>query len=212
MEVWGDILEVSLVNGPRRRVIGALPGLVRLSPRSYRKLERHRQPATANGWGHRRKMGEDNMLDIMKRFFRNVMEDNAKTTDPKRDHALLVAVCALFVEIARIDETFTQAEMETILAILKEKYGLSKEHADALIAEAGKQLEESVDLWQFAHLINKNYSNEEKITFIETLWQIVFVDGKMDRYERHLMNKLKNLLHLTQEQLIEAKLKALQSR
>ncbi|MCJ7540476.1 MAG: TerB family tellurite resistance protein, partial [Desulfobacterales bacterium] len=76
-----------------------------------------------------------------------------------------------------------------------------------LIAEAEKQLEESVDLWQFARLINENYSNEEKMEIIETLWRIVYVDGKMDQYEHYLMNKLKNLLRVSHNQLIDAKLK-----
>jgi uncharacterized tellurite resistance protein B-like protein len=124
-------------------------------------------------------------------------------------HDIHVATCALLVEIARIDEKFTDAEMETILSILKEKYGLSRDHADALIAEAEKELEKSVDLWQFAKRINENYSNEEKIEIIETLWRIVYVDGKMDRYEHYLMSKLQNLLRLSHEQLIAAKLKVL---
>ena len=111
------------------------------------------------------------------------------------------------MEIARIDGTFSQEEMETVFSILKEKYGLSRENADALIAEAEKQLEESVDLWQFARLINENYSNEEKMEIIETLWRIVYVDGKMDQYEHYLMNKLKNLLRVSHNQLIDAKLK-----
>jgi len=152
------------------------------------------------------------MLDIIKSFFSKDKEDRTKTTDQKTDHDICVATCALFVEIARIDEKFTQEEMETIISILKEKYSLSQEHADALIAEAEKELEESVDLWQFARLINENYSNEEKIEIIETLWRIVYVDGKMDQYEHYLMNKLKKLLRLSHDQLIDAKLKVLQSR
>jgi hypothetical protein len=32
-----------------------------------------------------------------------------------------VATCALFLEIARIDESFTEAEMNLILSIMKEK-------------------------------------------------------------------------------------------
>jgi uncharacterized tellurite resistance protein B-like protein len=151
------------------------------------------------------------MLDIVKRFFSKVSENSSKPIDQKTGHDIRVAICALFVEIARIDETFTQTEMETILSILKEKYGLSQEHADALIAEAEKELEESVDLWQFSRLINENYSNEEKIEIIETLWRIVYVDGKMDKYEHYLMKKLKNLLRLSHDQLIEAKLKVLHS-
>ena len=151
------------------------------------------------------------MLDIVKRFFSKVAEDNSKATDQKTDHDIRVATCALFVEIARIDQEFTQEEMETVLSFLKEKYGLTNAHADALIAEAEKELDESVDLWQFSRLINENFSNQEKIEIIETLWQIVYVDGKMDKYEHYLMNKLKNLLNLSHDQLIDAKLKVLHS-
>lgn len=147
------------------------------------------------------------MLDIVKRFFSKEKEESPGSAGQETGHDIHVATCALFVEIARIDGTFTQEEMETVISILKKKYGLSLEHTDALIAEAEKQLEESVDLWQFARLINENYSNEEKMEIIETLWRIVYVDGKMDQYEHYLMNKLKNLLRVSHNQLIEAKLK-----
>lgn len=147
------------------------------------------------------------MLNIVKRFFSKEKEESPDATGQETGQNIHVAACALLVEIARIDGTFTQEEMETVLSILKEKYGLSREHADALIAEAENQLEESVDLWQFARLINENYSNEEKMEIIETLWRIVYVDGKMDQYEHYLMNKLKNLLRVSHNQLIDAKLK-----
>ena len=149
------------------------------------------------------------MLDIVKRFFNKAATEFSGDTNQNTAHDIRVATCALLVEIARIDETFSDAEMQTILSILKEKYGLAPDHADTLIAEAEKELEKSVDLWQFAKLINENYSNEEKIDIIETLWRIVYVDGKMDQYEHYLMNKLQNLLRLSHDQLIAAKLKVL---
>ena len=151
------------------------------------------------------------MLDSLKRFFNKSNVAISKEDKTASKHDVRVATCALFVEMARIDEKFTQAEIDTILSILREKYGLSPEHANALLAEADKELEESVDLWQFARLINENYSVDEKVEIIETLWQMVFVDGKMDRYEHYLMNKLKNLLRLSHDQLIAAKLKVLHS-
>ena len=152
------------------------------------------------------------MLESLKRIFNKSKVETLKTEKQVSEHDVLVATCAIFVEMARIDEKFTPAEVDTIISILREKYGLSQEHADALLAEADKELEESLDLWQFASLINKNYSVDEKIEIIETLWQMVFVDGKMDRYEHYLMNKLKNLLRLSQDQLINAKLKVLHSK
>ncbi len=151
------------------------------------------------------------MLESLKRFFNKSKVDTSKNEKQVTEHDVHIATCALFVEMARIDEKFTQTEVGTILAILREKYGLSQEHADALLAEADKELEESVDLWQFARLINENYSVDEKVEIIETLWQMVYVDGKMDQYEHYLMNKLKNLLRLSQDQLINAKLKVLHS-
>ncbi|MBU0985979.1 MAG: TerB family tellurite resistance protein [Proteobacteria bacterium] len=152
------------------------------------------------------------MLDILKKFFSKAPADISGTAGRNTADDLRVATCALFIEIARIDQTFTEAEMETILSILKDKYGLSREHADVLIEAAEKELEESVDLWQFARLINENYSNEEKIEIVEMLWQIVYVDGKMDQYEHYLMNKLKNLLRISHSQLIDAKLKVKYSK
>ena len=149
------------------------------------------------------------MFDVVKRFFSKATAKVNGASSQNTEHDIRVATCALFVEIARIDEKFTEAETNSIVSILKERYGLSAEHADALIAEAERELEKSVDLWQFARLINENYSNEEKIEIIEILWRIVYVDGKMDRYEHYLMNKLQNLLRLSHDQLIAAKLKVL---
>jgi uncharacterized tellurite resistance protein B-like protein len=151
------------------------------------------------------------MIDIVKRFFGKTADAVPGGTGFEPDHDIHVATCALLVEIARIDETFTQDELDKILSILKENYGLSEDHAEALIAEAEKALEDSVDLWQFARLINENYSSAEKIEVIETLWRIVYVDGKMDQYEHYLMNKLQHLLRLSHEDLINAKLKVLHS-
>ena len=149
------------------------------------------------------------MLSSLKKIFAKVSTNGSELVQESSEHDIRVATCALLVEIARIDETFTEQELELILSILKEKYDLSAEHADTLITEAEAELKQSVDLWQFARLINENYSNEEKIEIVETLWQIVYVDGKMDQYVHYLMSKLKNLLRLSHNQLIDAKLKVL---
>lgn len=150
------------------------------------------------------------MLDSLKRFFDKFSDDDPREsvdgTDPIR-----IATCALFLELARIDEKFSPEEVEMILGLLKEQYGLPEDHARALMEEADAERDASVDLWQFANLINQNYSVAEKIAVVETLWQIVFVDGRMDKYERYLMLKIGNLLRLDHDQLIQAKLKVMKA-
>lgn len=151
------------------------------------------------------------MIDIVKRFFGRSASDGSTAGDFSTPHDIRVAVCALFIEIARIDNCFSPQELDTLLSILKAKYNLSEEHAEALLDAAGNELEESVDLWHFAKLINDNYTIDEKVEVIEMLWQIVYVDGKMDEHEHYLMNKLSNLLRLSHKQMIDAKIKVLRN-
>ena len=151
------------------------------------------------------------MRDIIKNFFNKITPEKAGAAKKETDHDVRIATCALFLEMAKIDETFTQTEMDKVLTILEEKYGLAPEHASALLEAADEELKGSIDYWHFTNLINKNYSTEEKIDIIQTLWQIVYVDGKMDKYENHLMHTLSNLLRLTHQQLIDAKLSVIRN-
>ena len=152
------------------------------------------------------------MIDIFKRFFSTAAEDGQNPAGKDIEREVIVAIGALFLEMGRIDETFTEQETAKVISILTNKYGLSGEDADALLDEADRELKESVDLWQFARVINDRYSIAKKEKLIERLWQIVYVDGKMDKYEHYLMNKLSKLLGLSHKQLIDAKLKVLHGK
>ena len=149
------------------------------------------------------------MIDLLKRFFGSTSQIEQVGTGKDSERDVTVAVCALFLEMGRIDDTFTEQEMAHVLATLTDKYGLASEDVDALVEEADRELKESVDLWQFARVINDQYSVAQKEKLIERLWQIVYVDGKMDQHEHYLMNKMSNLLRLSHKQLIDAKLKVL---
>ena len=149
------------------------------------------------------------MKHTIKRFFNRISQEGTTLQRNRDMQDVHVATCALFLEMAHLDDTFTREETEIILSILKEKYGLSHEQADQLLEEAERELKESIDLWQFAKLINENYSIEEKMEVIRTLWEIVFVNGKMDRYEDYLMHKVATLLRVPNDNLIDAKLAVL---
>ena len=123
------------------------------------------------------------------------------------DEDIRVAVCALFLEMSHVDGEFTEPERENILLLLKAHYRLSDEHVAALMEASKKELEGSIDLWQFTNLINQNYSREEKNSVIEMIWQIVYADDKLDKHEDYLVHKLSKLLRLTHKELIDAKIK-----
>jgi len=149
------------------------------------------------------------VLNIVNRFFGKVTTAAQGADTPESGHDVRVATCALFLEMAGIDETFSQEELDTIISLLQQRYGLSPADTEDLLAAGREELEGNIDYWHFTNLINANYSVEEKIEIIEFLWRIVFVDGRMDKYERYLMHKLANTLRLSHDQLIAAKLKVL---
>jgi uncharacterized tellurite resistance protein B-like protein len=151
------------------------------------------------------------MIDLLRNYFGKGRSATASTTGPDAGHDVRLAACALFLEMALIDGEFSEDEQAKILAILRSKYGLTEELAAALMESARGELKRSLDLWQFAHLINEHYTDEEKVEILELAWRIVYVDGKLDKHEDYLMHKLANLLRVPHKQFIDAKLKALRT-
>ncbi len=146
------------------------------------------------------------MIDIVKRFFVKSTERDSVEKGGSL-HDITVATCALLLEMSRIDGEFSDVEREVILSIIKSDYCLDDQCAAAIVEAADKDLDGSQDLWQFASLINRNYSNEEKIKIIEMVWHIAYRDGRLDQHEDFLVHKLANLLRLTHRQLIDAKVR-----
>lgn len=137
--------------------------------------------------------------------------DEQSTPKPAEEGEITLAVCALLVEMGKIDGSFTEDQIEHVVSTMVGKFDLSREDANELISEADRELTDSVDLWQFAKIINENYSTDQKERLIERLWEIVYVDGRMDKHEHYLMNKVSKLIRISHRSLIEAKVKVLHS-
>ncbi|MEJ2363885.1 MAG: TerB family tellurite resistance protein [Deltaproteobacteria bacterium] len=151
------------------------------------------------------------MMDLLKKFFTKTSDEVSAAESVRTSRDVRIATCALLLEMAKIDGEFSELEKKSIVEALESSYQLSAESATAFMEAADEQLEKSIDLWHFAKLINENYSTAEKIKIIEMVWQIIYTDGTLDKHEDYLVHKLANLLRLSHEQLIEAKLKVLHS-
>jgi len=149
------------------------------------------------------------MKNLLKKFFARTTHEASAGQSAGTSRDAKIATCALLLEMANIDGEFSELEKDSIVELLRNNYQLSAEHAAALMKAAEAELEKSIDLWQFAKLINENYSTEEKIKVIETVWQVIYTDGILDKHEDYLVHKLAKLLRLSHKQLIDAKLKVL---
>jgi uncharacterized tellurite resistance protein B-like protein len=138
-------------------------------------------------------------------FFSKETDDPCAARGPGL-HDPKIAACALFLEMSAIDGEFAEDERALILSALQEHYGLAEEDAADLVESANRERQGSIDLWQFTNRINENYTVEEKLRVIEIVWEIAYADGLLNKHEDYLVHKLADLLRLTHQQLIEAKL------
>jgi uncharacterized tellurite resistance protein B-like protein len=151
------------------------------------------------------------MIDLVRKFFSKNTEEVIVDKEKASSHDIRIATCALLLEMSSIDGEFSKSEKKGIISILKNDYGLTDEHAEALLEASNEELENSLDLWRFARLINQNYSIEEKERVIEMIWHVAYADGNLDKHEDYLVHKLAKLLRLTHTQLIDAKLRVKKS-
>jgi len=146
------------------------------------------------------------MFNLKKRLLKTPEEDSAAQEQDEFER-IQIATCIILLEVAKSDDEFLSIEKTTLTAILKKKFEISAEAAEELMEIANRKREESIDLWKFTHLINENYSKEEKRKIVEAVWQIIYADEKLDKYEDHLVHRLAKLLQLKHKDLIETKLK-----
>lgn len=144
---------------------------------------------------------------IIRHFLSEKGDPEADLQGVDGDRKLKVAATVLFLEIAKSDSVFVQEEFLVIKNILKETFGLEEDEITRIIEIAEEEREESSDLYPFTNLINKKLSKEEKLSLMEKIWQVIYADGILHKYEDYLAHKLANLLRLNHDELINTKLK-----
>ena len=87
---------------------------------------------------------------------------------------------------------------------------LTIEETNSLVVLAEEELKHSTDMFQFASLINKEFSRERKEMVLEYLWTVALADTEIEKYEEHLLRKVTTLLHLDHKEFIDAKLRVKQ--
>ncbi|MEA2104920.1 MAG: TerB family tellurite resistance protein [Candidatus Cloacimonadota bacterium] len=145
-------------------------------------------------------------MNIKNIFSFNKSNTTAINTVDQKDK-IEIATCALLLEIAKADDQFTKEEEKIIQKILQKKFTLNYEEIKELISQSEKVIDESIDLWQFTNKINEYFSRAEKLLILESAWEIIYSDDKLDVNEDYLIHKFTNLLRLDHKDLIQTKLK-----
>ncbi len=99
--------------------------------------------------------------------------------------------------VARSDHNYSDAERQTVLASVQNKFGLSAAEAQEVLALAEAESREAHDIFQFTSKIDASFSPEQKVRLIEELWRAAYADSVLHEYEEHLIRRIADMLHLS---------------
>ena len=135
------------------------------------------------------------MFERISAFFKGLNAEGADggsgafTRDDPR-----LAAAALMYHIMGADGIVRESETVRLEAVLKETYDLGSGELDRLLEAARDADNEAVDLYQFTSVLMRNLSADERVHFIELLWEIVYADGENHELEDNLVWRVSELL------------------
>jgi len=145
------------------------------------------------------------MLAKIKQLYQDMMQPQPDISAADRLHQARLAATALMVEVMRVDEQKTDAEIETVLLVIEKKFAVTRAEAENILSAATEELSDATDYHQFTSLINADYEMPQKIVMIEFLWQVAFADGELDMYEEHIIRKVAELIYVPHKEFIRTR-------
>ena len=131
------------------------------------------------------------MFERLQKFLQGLEAE--ESTDFTRDDPR-VAAAALFFHVVDADGVVEPVERSKIKELLERRYGLDGAELQKLI-DAGRRAEdESIDFYAFTSVLKRHLDAEQRIQFIELLWELVYADGVRQELEENVVWRVAELL------------------
>ena len=145
------------------------------------------------------------MLDRIKAILR----DQPVAADTDGFDQLQIAVAVLLIEAARMDNEFDADERAAIAQLLQRRFELAPGNAEKLLALAEEKAEDSVEFYTFTRTVKDAFEHEDRVEFMQMLWEVAYADGELHDHEANLMRRVTGLMHVTDRESGEARKRAL---
>jgi uncharacterized tellurite resistance protein B-like protein len=127
-----------------------------------------------------------------------------------RPDELELAVAALLIEAARMDDQFDAAERATIERVLEDRFDLSREDVRSLMESAEEAVRQSTQYFPFTREIVQRISHEDRAHILEMMWEVAYADGVLDPHEDALLRRIAGLIHVSDQERGLARQRALE--
>ena len=133
------------------------------------------------------------------------------TNDEETKELLPLAAAVLYLEVAWADHDIADAEIDKIRSRLAQQFKLPADQIEEIIDESRAQHDASVGIYRFTRTLNDGWDEPTKFELLVSLWELALIDDDLDAFEEHTIRKIAELLYLSHDRFIEAKIKARRS-
>ena len=151
------------------------------------------------------------MIDRLREMLFPETGRSGGSPDPD-SHQLAVAATALMVQLSRVDNHEDERELATIVDCAVRVHEVTAEEAKSILDDALNHADDSTSLYEFTGVLNEQLSQAAKQAVLESIWRVALADGRIDKYEEHLIRRMADLLHLNHREYMQARHRAEQSR
>jgi uncharacterized tellurite resistance protein B-like protein len=144
----------------------------------------------------------DRLLDLL--------AGRGEWTPEKPVNDLPLAVAALLVELARMDDKADAGERRTIERLLARMFSLDPNSAQSLVERADQEMQRSAQYFPFTQQICRHASAEMRVQIIEMLWTVAYSDGALNPDEDALIRQVAGLIQVSDWERGAARKRALE--
>jgi len=148
------------------------------------------------------------MESMMFSSFKNIFKNPNIKIEVSEDE-YKVACTALLCEAASMDGVFDDNEKKLILVLIQKQFNVDENEANKIYIEGKSLAENSAQLYGFTRIIKESWDNKKRISLLEMLWELAYVDGELDASEDMLIRRIAGLIHVEDRDRIEAKQRVL---
>ena len=126
------------------------------------------------------------------KIFNNITKKQKETKTSQS-----VALATLFIQLAKVDNDFSDEEYQLISSILEKRYGVTKGETDAIIKEAEIMESEASDTMQITREVKNIIPYEDRLEILRDLWIIIMADNHRTNEENNFRRLVTKLLGMS---------------
>ena len=116
------------------------------------------------------------------------------------------ATAILLLSIANADNIIEKSEIKIIKEIIQEFFSIDNEEVFSIIQNAIVELKQSTSYFEYAQILNQNFTYQDKIDFIFCIYEIGCADNELHYKEKHVIKQIANILSIEHKDLIKIKI------